>query len=127
MSQKLTITANEVLELHSVACSDWKDIIISYLPRLSSDQTITFTQEEVHDMFVAATKEQYPTLIKIFGKKDHFPDGTPCLVSRSNICYELRYANGKGEFYKFGRKSGVTSEWKYSRKLDLNNLPVNEY
>jgi len=128
MSQKLTITANEVLELHSKACYNWKAVFVNYLTRISPEQTITFTQEEVHDMFVASTEEQYPILIKIFGKKEeHFPDGTPCLVSNNNVNYELQYANGKGKFYYFGRKVGDTITWKYSRKLDLNNLPVNEY
>ena len=127
MAQKLTITANEVLELHSVACCNWKAVFVNYLTRISPEQTITFTQEEVHDMFVAATKEQYPTLIKIFGKKEeHFPDGTPCLVSNDDKCYALRYANGEGEFYTYGKKSGSSCFWEYSRKLDLNNLPVNE-
>ena len=54
-----------------------------------------------------------------------FPDGTPCLV-RDTILEEwkLRYANGKGKFYKDYAKSGGTICWKYSMKLDMNNLPV---
>lgn len=57
-----------------------------------------------------------------------FPDGTPCLV-RDNLGdnWKFYYANGKGEFYAYGRKSGINSiPWKYSMKLDMDNLPVNE-
>lgn len=56
-----------------------------------------------------------------------FPDGTPCLV-RDNLGdnWKFYYANGKGEFYAYGRKSGNSIPWKQSIKLDMNNLPVNE-
>lgn len=56
-----------------------------------------------------------------------FPDGTPCLVTECpQESWTLRYANGKGGFYKTGRKSGEFMNWKYSMKLDMDNLPVNE-
>ena len=126
MKQKLTITANEVLELHKIARSDWKGHFANSLSKLSSDQIITFRQEEVDKMFQDATDSQLPVLERIFGKKEVFPDRTPCLVSDCNKDYRLRYANGKGEFYNDTKKSGRSISWKYSRKLDLNNLPVNE-
>ena len=56
-----------------------------------------------------------------------FPDGTPCLVRGGKTDpWILYYADGKGGFYRFGKKSGITTDWKYSMKLDMNNLPVNE-
>lgn len=55
-----------------------------------------------------------------------FPDGTPCLVRDSNSVWHLRYADGKGEFYMHGQKSGKTIDWNHSIKLDMDNLPVNE-
>lgn len=57
-----------------------------------------------------------------------FPDGTPCLVRDydSNM-WRLNYSNGKGQWYANGRRtSEETVSWKYSMKLDINNLPVNE-
>jgi hypothetical protein len=55
-----------------------------------------------------------------------FSDGTPCLVrDTSNSEWRLRYSDGKGEFYVDCKKSGKTLEWRYSRKLDMNNLPLN--
>lgn len=53
-------------------------------------------------------------------------DGTPCLVSDSLFPNYLRYANGKGEFYNDGRKSGNTCSWRTWRILDMDNLPVND-
>ena len=56
-----------------------------------------------------------------------FPDGTPCLVKDNKIAaWLLYYADGQGRFYIRGMKSGETVSWKYSMKLDINNLPVNE-
>lgn len=56
-----------------------------------------------------------------------FPDGTPCLVTDyGNASWTLRYADGKGQFYTDGKKSGKTNSWKHSIKLDMNNLPINE-
>jgi hypothetical protein len=56
-----------------------------------------------------------------------FPDGTPCLVrDEHNGRWMFAYANGKGYFYNCMGKSGMTFNFKYSMKLDMNNLPVNE-
>ena len=69
MTQKLTVKVTEVLKIHEIACSDWKSKIAGYLSRVDRDQNITFTQQEVDQMFKAATEEQLPTLESIFGKK----------------------------------------------------------
>lgn len=68
--QKLIINANELLEIHLIACSSWKSKIANYLTRLDSNQMISFNQQEVDEMFEAATAEQKPTLIRIFGEKE---------------------------------------------------------
>lgn len=67
--QKLTVPVTDVLKIHSIACSTWKEKIAAYLTRVDSEQTITFTQDEVDTMFGAATREQRPTLVEIFGEK----------------------------------------------------------
>jgi hypothetical protein len=67
--QKLTVPITEVLRIHSIACSTWKERIADYLPRVDNDQEITFDQEEVDTMFEAATETQLPTLENIFGKQ----------------------------------------------------------
>ena len=67
-------------------------------------------------------------LDEIFGKDEEFiPDGTPCLVrGYEDWGWNLRYADGKGEFYCDGFKYGNPKKWKYYQVLDINNLPVNE-
>lgn len=55
-----------------------------------------------------------------------FPDGTPCLVKDLHQGrWMFAYANGKGKFYNCVEKSGITFNFKYSMKLDMDNLPVN--
>lgn len=59
-------------------------------------------------------------------KAKYFPDGTPCLVK--DIYYQawgLRYADGKGSFYADGKKEGVSVNFDFFRKLDINDLPAN--
>lgn len=67
--QKLTVSVTDVLEIHKIACSTWKEKIAGYLSRVDSDQNITFTQREIDKMFEAATGDQEPVLERIFGKK----------------------------------------------------------
>lgn len=59
-----------------------------------------------------------------------YKDGQPCLVRANNLqTFELRYADGKGEFYSVGRKSGSTNTWDHHMPLNettIKNLPVNE-
>ena len=67
---KTTITATELLEIHSIACSEWKEKIkTEYFVRIKEDQTIDFTRAEISSMLRAATKIQKPVLEKIFGKQ----------------------------------------------------------
>ncbi len=71
--QKLTVPITEVLEIHKIACTTWKETIAKYLTRVDSDQNIFFTQEEVDKMFEAATKTQLPKLEDIFGAQHKEP------------------------------------------------------
>jgi hypothetical protein len=67
--QKLTVPVTDVLEIHKIACSTWKEKIVGYLSRVDSEQNITFTQREIDKMFEAATGDQAPVLEKVFGKR----------------------------------------------------------
>jgi hypothetical protein len=85
--QKLTVSITEVLEIHKIACTTWKETIAKYLTRVDSDQNITFTQEEVDKMFKAATSTQLPKLEDIFGAQHKEPtledmaDGRPLFIA----------------------------------------------
>ena len=67
--QKLTVSITDVLIIHFIACTTWKERIAKFLTRVDNDQNITFAQEEVDTMFEAATEAQLPTLENIFGKQ----------------------------------------------------------
>ena len=69
--QKLTVPVTDVLKIHSIACTAWKGKIASdYLPRVTSNQNITFTQEEIDFMFKSATGSvQLTVLEEVFGKQ----------------------------------------------------------
>jgi hypothetical protein len=71
--QKLTVGITDVLEIHKIACTTWKEAIAKYLTRVDSDQNITFSQEEVDEMFKAATTSQLPKLEGIFGAQSKEP------------------------------------------------------
>lgn len=67
--QKLTVPVTDVLKIHKIACSSWKSKIAGFLSRVSSEQYIKFTQEEVNGMFKSATEAQLPVLEEVFGKQ----------------------------------------------------------
>jgi len=71
--QILTVPISNVLEIHSIACSNWKETIARYLSRVDQNQYITFTQGEVDAMFKAATASQLPKLERIFGTQHKEP------------------------------------------------------
>lgn len=69
MQQKLTVPITDVVKIHDIACSGWKKTIAEYLKRVNPKLEITFTQQEVDDMFKAANDVQTPVLESVFGKK----------------------------------------------------------
>ena len=68
--KKLTVKVTEVLKIHEVACSTWKETISSYLSRIDKDQNITFFPEEIKCMFKAFNINQLPMLEEVFGKEE---------------------------------------------------------
>jgi hypothetical protein len=67
---KTVITAQELLEIHRIACHVWQTMIKDeYFPRIDFDQKVTFTMREINEMFEAATPSQKPVLESIFGKQ----------------------------------------------------------
>ena len=66
---KLKITAKELLEIHTIACSQWKSNIASYMSRIDEKGNVLFTEFEIQQMIDACTKEQLPIVSKIFNYK----------------------------------------------------------
>lgn len=63
-----TVNATELFKIHKVACPTWKSRILDYLKRTDEQQQVTFTEEEIDAMFTAASTNQKPVLIEIFGE-----------------------------------------------------------
>jgi hypothetical protein len=67
-STTCTVSIQDVLRIHEVACFAWKQkIATKYLPKVTSDLTIELNQKEVTEMFDAANSEQQKVLESIFG------------------------------------------------------------
>jgi hypothetical protein len=87
---KTVITAQELLEIHKIACDGWKEKIkTEYFPLIRNNQTVEFVQDEINEMFKAATAEQKPVLEKIFGKQvkpiewDRIKTGSQVMIERT--------------------------------------------
>ena len=64
----ITIKREQLLEIHNVACSAWKEKITDIAKRQPFGD-ISLTQSGVDEMFKAATNDQLLVLEKIFGKR----------------------------------------------------------
>jgi hypothetical protein len=92
---------------------------------------------DFHKQLKLATPEQIKSFNTIWNEgieeARKYKDGQPCLVSDCDggwNRWELRYANGKGHFYSFGKRHS-TDFINFSYHMPLNeqtikNLPVNE-
>jgi hypothetical protein len=67
---KITIKKSELKEIYDVACDIWQTKIAKYATREPFGDTVDFTEEEVFEMFRAATSSQLPVLNKIFGERE---------------------------------------------------------
>lgn len=66
---KITVTKEQLKEIHDVACDSWKSKIEKYTLRNPFGNTIEFKQIEINEMFEAATATQKPVLVSIFGEQ----------------------------------------------------------
>ncbi len=128
--QKLTVSITEVLEIHKIACTTWKETIAKYLTRVDSDQNITFTQEEVDKMFKAATKTQLPKLEDIFGAQHKEPtledmaDGKLLFKEPGDDSGRAAMIEVRG-FHEYENKGfWLNDEYNWEIKKDSQNLLV---
>lgn len=69
---KTTITKSELQEIHSIACADWAKKIANFTLRNPFGDEIEFSVKEIEEMISASTKEQLPTVKRIFNVVDTF-------------------------------------------------------
>lgn len=80
-----TISRTDLGKIHNIACSTWKTKLEKLGSRNPFSGTIELTQSEVDEMFKAATPDQRPTLVNIFGEQSNQID----LTELSTIRYKI--------------------------------------
>ena len=80
-----TISRTDLGKIHNIACSTWKKKIENLGSRNPFSLTVELTQSEVDEMFKAATPDQRPTLVNIFGEQSNQID----LTELSTIEYKI--------------------------------------
>lgn len=68
--QKLTVKKSEFKKVHNVACPTWQTKCKEYASKDLFSDVITFTQQQVDEMFDAAQSHQLPILEEVFGKRE---------------------------------------------------------
>lgn len=128
-----TLTEENYKRIVRIACEGWQTKLISkWSLDIIKDGVVVIEEEFYKEMRKACTAKQHELFDEIFGEDEpewtlkDAKDGEPVWVRNSNTYpWEFRYASGKGEAYNNQNKSGGTTGWKYARKFDTNNLPVN--
>ena len=66
-----TRSIEDMMKIHYIACSAWKTIILDeYIRKVNPhDGMIEVTEEQIDQMFTAATPKQVPVLEEVFGKQ----------------------------------------------------------
>lgn len=85
-----TVPATDVLKIRLIACLNWKPRFTRFLERIDTNNNVLFSEEEIDEMFKAATDRQRPVLVEIFGEPK--PVFTPkpgdlvwCWDNRNNL------------------------------------------
>jgi hypothetical protein len=123
-----TMSAANAQRTINIACPSWQENLANKWSKdIVLGKEINTSEEFYQEMRKVCTKWQHELFDEIFGKDvEVYPDGTPCLVRNfDDAGWSFRYADGKGEFYKYGKKHGDKTSWEYHIKLDINNLPAN--
>lgn len=71
MNKVYTRSIEDMMKIHNVACSAWKELILDrYIRRVDPrNGMIEVTEGEIDEMFNAATPAQVPVLEEVFGKQ----------------------------------------------------------
>ena len=63
---KTIIKKSELKSIYDIACPTWKPVIEKYAQRNPFDIEVEFSEQEIHQMIGACTKEQLPIVKSIF-------------------------------------------------------------
>ena len=80
-----SISRTDLGNIYDIACNTWKTKLEKLALRNPFSDTIELTQSEVDEMFKAATSDQRPVLVNIFGEQSNSVD----LTELDDIKYEI--------------------------------------
>jgi hypothetical protein len=125
-----TIKKSELKKIHDVACSAWQSKLTALTIRNPWGDDIELSQEEVSEMFAAATSVQKVVLEEVFGKQDkeinlisedinHTVDGLPvfgvasmnakdALIGLPKVYKDIFYLNPDYDWKLYGTTLKVT-------------------
>lgn len=90
-----TVKKSTLKQIHDVACQTWKAKIENMTLRDAFSDSIQVTQDEINEMFAAATTSQLPVLESIFGKlKKQIDFDRIRMGSRVMIQYSGKHCTG---------------------------------
>jgi len=117
-TQKLS--RQDLKEIHSVACSEWKQKLVTYVTRKPLEDYIELTQEEVNQMFDACTKEQLPIVSKYLKKEDDGSvDVTEFNTNMHGFCDNNYYVIRDRQHGSYSKKSFLlSSQYNWEIKKD---------
>ena len=72
LKQNNMVSRKDLGRIHNIACSTWKTKLEKLTSRNPFSDNIELTQSEVDEMFNAATVDQYPILVEIFGEQSKY-------------------------------------------------------
>jgi hypothetical protein len=114
-----TISRTDLGEIYDIACNTWKTKLEKLALRNPFSDTIELTQSELDEMFKAATLDQRPVLVNIFGEQSNSVD----LTDLDDIKYEINdntllAVRVAGEY----RDKGFYLNGKYNWEIVKDNL-----
>jgi hypothetical protein len=94
-----TISRTDLGNIYDIACNTWKTKLEKLALRNPFSGTIELTQSEVDEMFKAATSDQRPVLVNIFGEQSNSVDLTGF---KFDDCSSMLAVRGFGEYENKG-------------------------
>jgi hypothetical protein len=117
-TQKLTRAG--LKEIHSVACTRWKEALEHYGTRNPLEDYIELSEQEVQSMFNECTKEQLPIVSKYLKQDDGSVDVSHC-IGTSKAIHDMFGVRMYGEYNK---KAFSLNTHKYDWQLGLDSEGV---
>jgi hypothetical protein len=107
-------------EIHSVACTGWKEILEKYGTTNPLEDYIELTQAQVDTMFNSCTKDQLPIVSKYLKQDDGSVDVSHC-IGTSEAIHDMFGVRMYGEYNK---KAFSLNTHKYDWQLGLDSEGV---